>query len=101
MWGVILGAVVEAAKKIFGFGIERASKIASRVILMAGFLGFVASIVDFFLSKLRNYSFSGVDPCVAHFMNVIGFFPAISIFLQIISVGLVAKYAIRYLQGSL
>jgi len=101
MWGLVLGAIVEAVKKIFGAGIEKSAKLASRVLFMGLFLGFVASIVNFFLAKITSYSFSGLSPCVAHFMNVIGFFPSLGIFLQIISVGLIAKYSIRYLQGSL
>jgi len=101
MFAIIISAVVAGFSELFSKGVEKLAKISSRLFFMTLFLGFVVSIVDFFLRKVTNFSFSNVDPCVAHFMQVVGLFNSLGIFLQILSIGLISKYAIRYFQDSI
>lgn len=101
MFPIILGAIIEGAKKIFGSSLQTYVRLASRIALFAVFSSIVMMIIDYFLNKIRDYSFNGVDSCVVYFFNVIGFFPAIGIFLQIVAIGFLAKHFIHYLRESI
>ena len=101
MFNIIIAGITTAFSGIFSSGVEKLARLGSRLLFLTLFLGLVASVIDFFLQKITAYSFNGLDSCTAYFMNLIGFFPALGVFLQILSVGLLAKYAIRYFQDSL
>lgn len=101
MFNIIVSAISAAFGQFFSKGVEKLAKIGTRLLFMTLFLGLVVSIIDFFLQKVTSYSFSNVDPCMAHFMQVIGLFNSLGVFLQILAVGLLSKYAIRYFQDSI
>lgn len=100
MWGVIVGAIVEASKKIFGAGLDKSVKLASRIAFFVFFSGLVMFFIDYFLSYIRDYSMGGVSGCTAYFINVIGVFPALGIFMQIVALGFWAKFALSYFKDS-
>ncbi len=100
MWGLIVSALIEAVKKIFGSGLEKSIKIAARLAFFFFFSSLIIYFVDYFLSYIRNYSFAGLDGCNAYAINVIGVFPALGIFFQIVALGFWAKFALSYFKDS-
>ncbi len=78
----------------------RALLFLTKIVVFVFFAAFVMRIIDYFLGMVKDYSFSNVDPCVGYFMNLIGFGPAISIFLKILAIGFLVKHSIAYLRSA-
>ena len=98
---LIVAGIGTALGKVFNSGIEQLAKTTLRLVLLVVFSALVILVIDYFLGKIKSYSFNSFDPCTLYFMDIIGFFPAINIFLQILAVGFLAKYLIAYMSDSL
>jgi uncharacterized membrane protein (DUF106 family) len=100
IFGGIFSGMTAFLTKIFGSGIKIFVRLSLRILIFTVFSGVIITVVDYFLNKIKDYSFSGLDPCVSYVMNVIGFFPALSIFVQIVAMGFFAKFTISYFKDS-
>ena len=100
MLNLIVAAIVTAFEKLFSAGAEKFAKIGLKIALFGLFASFIMGVIDYFLSYLRSFTFNGIDGCTAYFINLVGFFPALGIFLQILSIGFLAKHFIHYLRDA-
>ena len=96
----LFAGITSFFSSLFGSGVKIFVRLTLRVFLIAVFAGVIVSVLDYFLNRLRDYSFTGMSPCMAHLMNVLGFFPSLNIFVQIIAIGFFAKFMIHYFKDS-
>jgi len=80
--------------------LEKLVSVGLRILLFLAFTSFVFFVIDYFVDKVKHFSLSGFDPCISYAITTIGIFPALSLFLTIISTGFIAKQVIVYIRDT-